>query len=149
MTILTVFKSSINTTNTRTFHGADIGSDHDLVLTTIKLNLKNKRIRLDLEKLKDPGVIQAQKGDKLAALNILNNDIDIISNNIKDVLLLSAEEVLGRERRNNRPWMTSKIIDLCDKRKELRHKNTSLDSRAKYQNANCQVRRVERGQGGM
>ena len=37
------FKSSINKENARSFPGADTGSDHDLVLTTIKLKLKTKR----------------------------------------------------------------------------------------------------------
>ena len=58
------FKSSIKEANTRSFPGADIGSDHDLVPTTIKLKLKTKRftksprIRFDLKKLKDPKVAE-------------------------------------------------------------------------------------------
>ena len=53
------FKSSINKANTRSFPGVHIGSDHELVPTTIRLKLKTKhftkspRIRFDLEKLKD------------------------------------------------------------------------------------------------
>ena len=54
------FKSRIDEVNAKSFPGADIGSDHDLVLTTIKLKLKTKLftkspvIRFDLEKFKDP-----------------------------------------------------------------------------------------------
>ena len=61
----TRFRSSINTGKTRSFPGADIGSDHDLVMMTIRLHLKkiNKkgftRIRFDLEKLKDPKIAEA------------------------------------------------------------------------------------------
>ena len=50
------FKRSINKANERPFPDADIGSTHDLALTTIKLKLKTKRftksprIRFDLEK---------------------------------------------------------------------------------------------------
>ena len=53
-----LFKSSINKAQTRSFPGADIGSDHNLVLTRLKLKLKlnrrkrNPRIRFDLDKLK-------------------------------------------------------------------------------------------------
>ena len=74
------FKSSINKANARSFPGADIGSDHDLVLTTFKMKLTLKgftkipRIRFDLEKLKDPKtaeVFQAMVGGKLAALCVL------------------------------------------------------------------------------
>ena len=77
------FKSSINKANTRPIPGADIGSDHDLVLTNIKLKLKTKRftkspcIRFDLEKLKDPKiaeVFQAKIGGKCAALCVLDSE---------------------------------------------------------------------------
>ena len=51
------FKSSVNKAKTRTFPGADIGSDHDLVLMTLKLKSngqkKAPRIRFNLNKLKD------------------------------------------------------------------------------------------------
>jgi len=124
------YKSSINKANTRTFPGADIGSDHDLVLMTIKLKLKaqrttkNPRIRFDLEKLKDPEIVevfQAKIGGKFAALNFLDSDVDTMAADIKDVLLSSAAEVLGKEKRKKQPWVTSEILDLCDKRRELRH----------------------------
>ena len=70
------FKSSINRAKTRTYPGADIGSDHDLVLLILKLRLKKKpqttspRIKFDLERLKDPAIadiFQAQIGGRLAA----------------------------------------------------------------------------------
>ena len=60
--------------------GADIGSDRDLVLKTIKLKLKTKHftkspgIRFYLEKLKDPKiaeVFQAKVGGKFAAFCVL------------------------------------------------------------------------------
>ena len=53
------FKSSIKMSSTRTYPGADINSDHDLVLCNIKLKLKSsrtlqsKRIRFNLSKLMD------------------------------------------------------------------------------------------------
>ena len=56
------FKSSINRTKSRTFPGADITSDHDLVMVTIKLTLKQNlpshgsRLKFSLEKMKDPEV---------------------------------------------------------------------------------------------
>ena len=77
------FKSSINKAKTRTFPGADVGSDHDLVLSSLRLKLKHfqktPRIRFDLEKLKDPEnaeIFQAQVGGKFAALNTVDSDVD-------------------------------------------------------------------------
>ena len=51
------FRSGIKTARTRTFPGADVGSNHDMVMTTFQTRLKNSRkptqprIRFDLEKL--------------------------------------------------------------------------------------------------
>ena len=102
------FKSSINKANTRSFPGADTGSDHDLMLTTIKLKLKTKRftksprIRFDLEKLKVPKiaeVLQAKVGGMFA---FLWSDVYTLANSLKDRLLSTAEEVLGRRRKKRR-----------------------------------------------
>ena len=54
------FQSAINKARTRTFTGPDIGSDHDLVMMTLKIKLakhKDKdtnRVHFGLEKPKDP-----------------------------------------------------------------------------------------------
>ena len=89
----------------RTFPGANIGSDHGLMMTTFKLKLKDKHcpknthIGFDLEKLKDPKVakvFQAQVGRKFAALNLIDIDVEMLTGNIKEVLLMTAEEVLGK-----------------------------------------------------
>ena len=56
------FQSSVNIAKTKSFPGADIGSGHELVMTTFRLCLqrvKNQgsiRIRFSLEKLKDPNI---------------------------------------------------------------------------------------------
>ena len=64
----------------RSFPGADIGSDLDLVLSVIKLKLKTKRstknprIRFDLEKLKDPKiaeVLETKVGEEFVDLCVL------------------------------------------------------------------------------
>ena len=146
------FKSSINKAKTRSFPGADIGSDHDLVMTTLKLKLRaNKcarttRIHLDLEKLKDPRVaeaFQAQVGGKFAALSLLNSDIDTLANNITSTLISSAEEVLGKKRHKNQPWVTDEVLELCDRRRELRHsKYESDEARMAYRTAH---RKVQKG----
>lgn len=145
------FKSSINKANTRTFPGADIGSDHDLVMTTIKLKLKaerrpkNPRIRFDLEKLKDPEVaeiFQAQVGGKFAALNLLDSDVDTLASDFRDVLMTAADEVLGKQRKKIKPWVTQEVLDLCDKRRQLRaQKHTNDEARVQYQQAHRDVRK--------
>ena len=54
------FSTSVNINKTRSFPGADIGSDHDMLMMTFSLHLKNPkknkftRNKFDLEKLKNP-----------------------------------------------------------------------------------------------
>ena len=74
------FRSGVNIARTRSFPGADIGSDHDLLMMTFRLRLrktskpKHTRLKFDLEKLKDPNVLetfQAMVGGRFAPLTIL------------------------------------------------------------------------------
>ena len=71
---------------------------------------KSPRIRFDLEKLQDPiiaEVLQAKVGGKFAALGDPGSDIDTLANSLKDVLLSTAEDVLGRRRKKIQPWVTN------------------------------------------
>ena len=113
------FKSSINEANTRTFPGADTDSNHDLVLSIIKLKVKVKHlmksphIRFDLEKLKDQKiaeVFQAKVDGKFAALCIFDSDLDTLLTS--QVLLSTAEEVLGRQRKKIQTGVTNQVMDL-------------------------------------
>ena len=119
-------------------------------MTSLKLRLKarrkpqNPRIRFDLEKLNDPEiaeVFQARVGGKFAALSVLDSDVDTLASEIKEVLHTTAEEVLGRKRRKIQPWVTNEVLDLCDRRRELKgKKHTSEEARADYQRAHRDVR---------
>ena len=57
-----IFQLSVNIAKTRSFPGADIGSDHELVMMAFRLRLQrmnnqgNIRIRFSLEKLKDANI---------------------------------------------------------------------------------------------
>ena len=65
----------VNIPRTRSFHGADIGSDHDLVMMTFRVRLKKARkpaqqtVKFDLEKQRDPvlaSTFQTTAGGKFA-----------------------------------------------------------------------------------
>ena len=145
------FKSSINTAQTRSFPGADVGSDHDLVLTTLRLKLKSKkkekspRIKFDLEKLKDPEIMevfQAKIGGRFAALNFIHEDIDSITESFNAAVEETATEVLGKLRKKNKPWITDEILDLCDERRELKSKRfENKENKACYSEINRKIRK--------
>ena len=81
------FRSGVNIHRTRSFPGADIGSDHDLVMMTFQVRLKmarkpnQPRLRFDLEKLRNPDAactFQATTGGKFAPLTGLSDgDMDM------------------------------------------------------------------------
>ena len=81
------FRSGVNIHRTKSFLGADIGSDHDLVLMTFRVRLKKARkpnqprLRFDPEKWRDPDVactFQAMIGGIFASLiGLRAEDTDI------------------------------------------------------------------------
>ena len=107
--IPTCVRFSINKTNTRSFPGANIGIDHDLVLTTIELKLKtmcftqSPRGRFDMEKLKHPEIAEvflAKIDRKFAALCVFDSDVGTLLNSL-EVPLSTTVEVLGRQRKKS------------------------------------------------
>ena len=121
------FKSSINLANTRSFPLADIGSNHDLVLTTTELKLKTRcftkspHIQVDLEKLKGlktAGVFLVKIGGKFTALCILKSNVDTLADSLKEELpsVSTAEVVRGRQKKKIKPWVTNEVLDQCDQR---------------------------------
>ena len=115
------FETSINIVKKISFPGADIGSDHDLVMMTFKLHLKkvNKqghtRIRFDLEKLKDPEVAEtfkAMRGEKFAPLTFLDADdsnMDDLVNKFNVAVTETANETIGKYRHKKQPWVAAFI----------------------------------------
>ena len=125
------FRSGIKTARTRTFPGADVGSDHDMVMT-FQTRLKNSRkptqprIRFDLEKLNDPKVVsafQATIGGRFAPLATLvdeDADLDSMATHFNKAVTDTAAELLGKQRRKRKSWVTAEILDLCDQRRDLK-----------------------------
>ena len=110
-----LFRSGVNIARTRSFAGADIESDHDLLMMTFRLRLKkiskpkHTRLKFDLEKLKDPNVLesfQAMIGGRFAPLSIMSNkdtDIDSMITTFNTAVTETASEILGKHRRKKKP----------------------------------------------
>ena len=148
------FKSSIYTGRTRTFPKPDIGSPHDLVMMTFKLRLRRMakpqftRLKFDLDKLQDPLVadqFKATIGGKFAPLLLFDETTDIEENIdiFEKATIETANEVLGKKKSKKRPWVTSDILKLCDKRRELKEKKSKDPSARKdYSKANKEVKKA-------
>ena len=147
------FSSSVNITKTRSFPGADIGSDHELVMMTFKLHLKrtkkqqHARIKFDVDKLEDrhvAEVFQAMIGGKFAALSILDSDMDLqtLTDTFNAAVTDTGNEILGKHRPVKKPWVTAEILDLCDKRRELKKNNKNdAEGTTQYRTVNRQTKK--------
>ena len=146
------FRSGIKTAKTRAFPGADIGSDHDMVMTTFQTRLKNSRkptqprIGFDLEKLNDSTVMsafQAIIGGRFASLVTLADegaDLDTMVTRFNKAVTDTAAELLGKQRRKRRPWVTPEILDLCDQRRGLKKKRGDTEEAKDYREIKRKIR---------
>ena len=148
------FQSSVNIAKTRSFPGADIGFDHELVMMTFRLRLQrmkiqgNVRIRFSLEKLKEPNIaenFQVTIGGKCAPLLVLDNHdtgINALINSFNTALTETANNDLSKHRPAKKPWVMDNILKLCDKCRELTQKNNTAEDATFYREANQKVKKT-------
>ena len=85
---------------------------------------KHTGLKFDLEKLKDPNVLetfQAVIGGKFAPLtNMDNEDTDLgsIITTFNTAETETASEIFGKHRQKKKPWITAEILNLCEKKGE-------------------------------
>lgn len=127
------FRSSIH--NARAYRGADVGSDHNLVVCDMKLRLQkvykpaSQTVKFDTRKLKNSAV-----RDKFV-LTLKNRfsclqeqdagDLEEQWNHVKETFNKTAESVLGHQRSKTKPWISEDSWSKIDKRKEIKQ---SIDS---------------------
>ena len=148
------FRSGVNNHRTRSFPGADIGSDHDLVMMTFRVRLEKARkptqprLGFGLEKLRDPDVactFQATIGRKFAPLTGLSDedmDMDTMITTYNTAVTDAASEILGKERRRKKPWVTKDVLDLCDERRDLKKKRYEAEGANEYREANRRIQKA-------
>ena len=144
------FRSRVNIHRTRSFPGGR-HSDHGLVMMTFRVRLKKARkpkqpkLRFGLEKLRDPDVdctFQATIGGKFAPLiGLRDEDIDIntMITTYDTVVTDAASEILGKERRREKSWITKDVLDLCDERRNLKKKRYEAEGAKEYRKANRSI----------
>ena len=123
----------------QSFPGADIGSDHDLLMMTFHLRVKgiskskHTGLKFDLEKTKDHNVLetfQAMIGWKFALLTIMNNedaDMDSMINTFNTAVTETASEILGKHRqKKNKPGSQQKFFICATKGENSERKDLSL-----------------------
>jgi len=112
----------------RTFRGADVGSDHNLVIARIRLRLKKTTTVTSVrpfatEKLKDPDIVNSFRMDVRNRFASLQHATDfteqwkLFQDSIKD----SATHTIGlRWGSQRKRWITDNSWQLIDKRKSVK-----------------------------
>ena len=127
------FRNSVN--DTRVYRAADIGSDHYLVCTTIKLRLKtqpkekkNNRVKYDTAKLKEKDILKTFKIQLRNRYQVLeeeapeveeDEEVERDSEMMEKAYVEVAEAVLGRPRKKKKPWISEKSWKLVEQRENI------------------------------
>ena len=83
-------------------------------------------------------------GGRFVPLTIMSNedaDIESMITTFNTAATETASEILGKHRQKKKPWITADILDLCDKRRELRKKRFELEGSEKYKEVNNDIKR--------
>ncbi|KAE9547262.1 hypothetical protein FO519_009526 [Halicephalobus sp. NKZ332] len=133
------------TQDVRSYRGADIGSDHYLLTTKLRLRLKklgsNKLTPpMEVKQLQDPTTqakFQLELKNRFQPLQDISNFEDLWST-FRSAVTDSAKACLGRRRApRKKRWIRDQTWDLIDKRKEtkkLRDQASSPESRTSEDN---------------
>ena len=70
-----------------------------------------------------------------------DTDIDSMITTFNTAVTETATEILGKHRQKKKLWITAEILDLCDKRRELREKRFELKGSENYKEVNNNIRR--------
>ena len=82
---------------------------------------------------------QAIIGGKFAPVTIMNNENTDLDSMI--TTFNTAVTKTGKHRQKKKPWVTAEIIDLCDKRRELRKKRFEPEGSEKHREVNNNIKR--------
>ena len=70
-----------------------------------------------------------------------DTDIDSMITTFNTAVVETASEILGKHRQKKKTWITAKILDLCNKRKEPRKKRFKPEGSEKYKEVNNIIKR--------
>jgi hypothetical protein len=129
----------------QTLPGADIDSDHNLLVAKICTRLKkiirfqNRRQQWDLEKLyTQKQRVQVTLEEELSAIGRESLNVEVKWNNIKECVLDTVSVLVGKvEKRARKPWITQEMISKMDERRKWKNVNTEEDRK------NCKRQRNE------
>jgi len=123
------FRNSVK--DVQTLPGADIDSDHNLLVAKVHTRLKKiirfqkSRPRWDLEKLYAQGQrVQETLEEKLGATECESGNAEVQWKNKKECVLVTVSDLVGKvEKRARRPWITQEMISKMDEQRKWKNVN--------------------------
>ena len=145
----------------RAMRGADVGSDHHLLMAKVRLRIAkvrkgdSGRVRFEVSKLKD---LEVRNAFKLALHNRFEGlqqlmeeeelSVDDEWRQIEQGYVETCELVLGRAKANRKEWISKETWELIEQRKVaknttnmVRTRNQKRDASKRYQELNREVKR--------
>ncbi|XP_039285273.1 craniofacial development protein 2-like [Nilaparvata lugens] len=114
--------------NSRSYPGADVNSDHNLVMMHCELKFKALKMRKskqwDMTRLKDDltQTKHVEKTNRTMEETEKQMGVEQEWNKIKKSIELSAEEVLGRKKQENRKeWISQDIVEMINERQKYKN----------------------------
>ncbi|XP_068229351.1 uncharacterized protein [Palaemon carinicauda] len=103
-------------------------------------------MKFNLDRLRDPNIAESFKttvGGKFAPLLTLEEDhsAELLTAKFNKVRIESANETLGNVRRKTQRWVTNEIMDMCNKRRELKKNKTTHIGTTEHREINCKIRK--------
>ena len=68
-------------------------------------------------------------------------DIDTMITTYKTAVTDAASEILGKECRRKKPWVTKDVLDLCDERRDLKKKRYEAGAK-EYREENRRIQKA-------
>ena len=123
------FRNSLK--DVQTLPGADIDSDHNLLVAQVRTRLKKiirfqkSRPRWDLEKLHaERQRVQNILEEKLGAIESESGNAEVQWKNIKECVLDTISDLVGKVvKRARKPWITQEMISITNERSKWKNVN--------------------------
>ena len=137
--IASKFRRSLQ--DVRVMRGADVASDHHLVLAKVSLKLKKfNQICPGARKKYQVSLLQDQSKKDEFSLNLTNRfqvlqdlddtDVEDHWSRVKEVFQDTCEEVLGRQKFESKPWISQESMDMVKERRKLKFDVSNSRTRA-------------------
>ena len=132
----------------RTFQGADISSDHSLVICKLKLRLKmtqrqqRREPRKNIDALGNAMVRRAFK-DKveqgLTDLTMKPMELNDRVRRLNEAIQQAVREILPTVCKPNKPWITERTLQLAKKKRQMKQRRQESEDREKEYRELCNV----------